>query len=46
MGMIRVGYHRHPAVVRELVEDIDDETSVDLDMARRGIHWLLTGTDG
>ena len=54
MGMIWVGYRRDAAVARQLLEDPeqfgellesdDEETSVDLDKAWHGIHWLLTGS--
>ena len=54
--MIWVGYRCNPATARELLEDPgrlgellesdDDETSVDLDKAWHGIHWLLTGAEG
>jgi Domain of unknown function (DUF1877) len=55
MGMIWVAYRRdHSAVhqlmedpdeVEELLESDDDETSVDIDKAWHGIHWLLTGSE-
>lgn len=55
MGMIWVGYRRDPATARDLLEDpalledlleSDGETSVDLDKAWHGLHWLLTGAEG
>lgn len=54
MGMIWVAYRRSADAAREFLEDADsmdellesddDETSVDLDKAWHGIHWLLTGS--
>ncbi|MFN8192692.1 MAG: YfbM family protein [Nocardioidaceae bacterium] len=54
--MIWVAYRRNPETARqfledpdlldELLESDDDRTSVDLDKAWHGIHWLLTGSDG
>ena len=54
MGMIWVAYRRDHSVVDgllkdpdqvdELLESDDDETSVDIDKAWHGIHWLLTGS--
>jgi hypothetical protein len=56
MGMIWVGYRRDAGTARHLLEDPDrleellesddDVTSVDLDKAWHGLHWLLTGSDG
>jgi hypothetical protein len=52
--MIWVGYRRRddearkiledPELLDELLESDDDVTSVDLDKAWHGIHWLLTGS--
>ena len=51
MGMIWVGYRRDPDEARAILEgtdpsggvlEQDDATSVDLDKAWHGIHWLLT----
>lgn len=52
MGMVWVGYRREeseakelleePEGVDELLESDDDDTSVDLDKAWHGLHWLLT----
>jgi len=54
MGMIWVGYRRESDTARqqlededlleELLESDDDTTSVDLDKAWHGLHWLLTGS--
>ena len=56
MGMIWVAYRRDrpfaegllkdPEQVEELLESDDDVTSVDIDKAWHGIHWLLTGSGG
>ena len=56
MGMIWVGYRREEEAARRILEDADlvdellesddDVTSVDLDKAWHGIHWLLTGSAG
>jgi hypothetical protein len=53
MGMIWVGYRRNATIARQLLEDPgrleeliesnDGATSVDLDKAWHGLHWLLTG---
>lgn len=55
MGMIWVAYRRDrsavdallsdPDQVEELLESDDDDTSVDIDKAWHGVHWLLTGSD-
>jgi len=52
--MIWVGYRREAddarrfledtELLEELLESDDDDTSVDLDKAWHGIHWLLTGS--
>lgn len=52
--MIWVGYRRmadearkaleDPELLEELLESDDDVTSVDLDKAWHGLHWLLTGS--
>jgi hypothetical protein len=51
--MIWVGYRREADDARRFLEDTelleellesDDDTSVDLDKAWHGIHWLLTGS--
>jgi len=52
--MIWVAYRRddadvqaileNPESVDELLEEDDDETSVEVDKAWHGIHWLLTGS--
>lgn len=54
MGMIWVGYRRSEGAARQILEDADrmdelvesddDETSIDLDKAWHGVHWLLTGS--
>lgn len=54
MGMVWVAYRREPGEARrsledpelleELLDSDDDVTSVDLDKAWHGIHWLLTGS--
>ncbi len=54
MGMIWVAYRRTEEAARHILEDADrvdellesddDVTSVDLDKAWHGIHWLLTGS--
>lgn len=54
--MAWVGYRREPELARrllesedgveELLETDDDESSVDLDKAWHGLHWLLTGSAG
>lgn len=54
MGMIWVGYRRKEDAARHILEDADrteellesddEETSVDLDKAWHGLHWLLTGS--
>ncbi|MEQ7128763.1 YfbM family protein [Actinopolymorpha sp. B11F2] len=56
MGMIWVGYRRNSSAARQLLEDPDlledllesddGDTSVDLDKAWHGVHWLLTGAEG
>lgn len=55
MGMVWVGYRRPENTARQLLDDesgleqlleSDDETSVDLDKAWHGLHWLLTGSEG
>ena len=55
MGMIWVAYRRDgsavcellddPEQIDELLESDDDETSVDIDKAWHGIHYLLTKSD-
>ena len=54
--MIWVGYRRNettaralledPDLVDDLLESDDDDTSVDLDKAWHGLHWLLTAGGG
>jgi hypothetical protein len=54
VGMIWVAYRRDDAEVQALLEDPerveelldedDDEASVEVDKAWHGIHWLLTGS--
>ena len=54
VGMIWVGYRRNAddarrfledtEMLEELLESDDDDTSVDLDKAWHGVHWLLTGS--
>jgi len=56
VGMIWVAYRRRPDTARQFLEDPDllddplesddDQTSVDLDKAWHGIHWLLSGSEG
>lgn len=54
MGMIWVAYRRDrlyadaliadPELIEDLLESDDDVTSVDIDKAWHGVHWLLTGS--
>ena len=54
MGMTWVGYRRPADTARQLLQDPDrveglldsddGETSLDLDKAWHGVHWLLTGS--